>query len=261
MKKFILSTACGLALVATTAFAGPTLVEAITQLNNTVEKILLPYQDAQTQARIEFKNIQTDTVRALQAKLNAFFFKTGPGNTLTLKIDDLSYDYGNGQTPTTNLEGSFALDITKVLPQSDLNDLIENLEATIKDLTADYIKDYGNAVTITANVTDKTKNANGDYVTVKADLTVAIDLAQLPADKKAEDIPLTFANAKLELDVNKGIFVKAQVVSNPTYKGFQQGELGLKEALDLLLAQDPATMQQIQDLVKQINDIATDLVK
>ena len=86
-----------------------------------------------------------------------------------------------------------------------------------------------------------------------------VDLAKLPAGKDPKSVLLT--GAHLAIDINlKGIKVEFKTVSNPNARQFENGQAGLKEWLDKLIARDKETLTYIGLAMGYINDFATDIV-
>ena len=164
MKKIFVSVLAASTLALGAAAAVLTPVE---QLNATAAEILQTYQNAKTQAKLTFVSITSDETRVSQGQANAFFQKIGAKNTLTLKLDGVTYDYNAGQNPTTKIAGSLGIDLSKLFPAGDLNGVMDDMDSTVKALADDYIRDYGPAVTLTTVTTEKNKDAAGNFISVK----------------------------------------------------------------------------------------------
>jgi hypothetical protein len=257
MKKIFVSVLAASTLALGVSAAVLTPVE---QLNSTATEVLQSYQNAQTQAKLEFISITSDDQRVNAGQVNAFFKKVGTKNILTLKLDSVKYAYNAGKNPTTAIAGSLGVDLTKLFPAGDLNGLMEDMDSTVKALADDYIRDYGPAVTLVTVTTEKNKDAAGNYVSVKCHTSLKIDLAQLPASKKVEDQVITGAEIDLVVEATTGLTFKGDVYSNTGYKGFRAGELGLKESLDKLLARDPVAIDQVKAFFNKLNDLADGLI-
>ena len=257
MKKTFLSLGLGLA-VATAAFAS---TGTVAELNTEIARLLQPFQNEKTVANLIFRDIRTDEVRTLALALNGIYRKAGSQNNLEIRLDDVSYDYGNGAAPITKLHAGIGIDLTKVMPQEQINDLIPSVEQMVQSLAKDATREYGDAVTVTAEVTDKKQDDAGNYVSIKAKLGAVIDLAKLPEGKPSEDVLFTSASAELAISVKDGIDVKLVIVSNPAYKGFRRDQKGLKETLEQLLARDPKQLAEIQHLFKNIDGFAAKFVE
>jgi hypothetical protein len=249
-----------IALVAFSASATEITVSPLKQLNQEISALLAPFQNATTQASVVFKKIKTDDVRALKLKMSGDYKMTGTANTLEVKLADLSYKYGDGTAPRTHAKAFLGFDLTKVLPQDELNQLIPQLQDLLQQSVAEYTQAYGTASKITLNITDEQKDAQGNYVSLKAVIKFSVDLDQLPASTPKNTVMISDAQLKLALDLKKGLVVDAVIISNPAYSDFQTDQTGLKEYLDKLLAQDKDTLQQFAGIVQELNSLATEVV-
>lgn len=257
MKRIMLSLGLSFSL-ATCAFAADNPVE---QLNTQVANILAPLQNNTTVAKIKFDAFESDEERATKVAVKALYRKTGPSNTLALKITNLSYDYGDGSAPTTVIKGGIGINLSKLFTTEELNFLMEDATEVVKNLAADYMDDYGNALSIKSVITSTTKDANGNYTGLTGLISAKIDLSKLTdEDLDVEDIKVTEVVLSLELDVKHGLKINAYIVSNPAYVGFKQGEEGLKELLQNLIDGDEEQIEAFQVLAQQLDALVTELV-
>ncbi len=240
------------------AFAG--IVSPVMELNAEIAKILAPFQNEKTEAFLAFDTVETDAVRALNVKLAAKYKKIGSANQFDLQITDLSYQYGNGTTPTTNFAGSLKVDLTKFVSQEDLNGLIPGIEEILVDAAKSFTQEYGEAVTVVVSIPEKKQDEAGNYIGIVGNLQFSVDLTKLPEGKLAEDIPVLNGNLALQLRVTEGATFSATIISNPAYKGFRQDNEGLKEILDKLLAKDANTLDQFRSLFAQLEELAKQIV-
>lgn len=258
MKKILLPV---LALCLTaTAMAAPQTFNKISQLNLEVKKILKPFQNIDTEARLRFLDIKTDQDRALSLKLNGLYRKFGNNNRLTLRIEDLSYNYGNGSGPLTIAKGSFGLNLTKIIPQEDLNSIVPGAEEMVKEFAKSFTEQYGDSVLVDARVLEKRQDAQGNFTFLSAELGVKFDLSKLPENIRRDEIPVLEGTVNLSVDFRKGLGFEAKIVSNPEYSAFQKDQQGLKEILDALLARDTSQLKQIEDIFRGLDDMAKGLV-
>jgi hypothetical protein len=239
-------------------FAG--VVTPVMELNAEIAKILAPFQNEKTEANLVFDTVETDAIRALNVKLAAKYKKVGSANQFDLEISNLSYQYGDGTTPTTNLAGSLKLDLTKFVSQDDLNGLIPGIEELLLDAAKNFTQEYGEAVNVVVNISEKNQDGAGNYTGIAGTLAFNVDLSKLPEGKLAEDVPVLSGNLALRLQVTEGATFSGSVISNPGYKGFQQDNDGLKEILDRLLAKDAGTLDQFRSLFEQIEELAKQVV-
>lgn len=249
-------TALALTLAAATVYASTDLVG----LNQEIARLLAAYQTKTTQAEIVFKEIETDAVQTLKVDVRGFYKKVGTTNTFQIDLNPISYDFGNGVNPLVKLKGRVGLDLSKLIPQQDFNQLIPDIEKTISELAGDLAKQYGTAVTVEATVTEKSQDAAGNFTGLKGFLIANIDLAQLPETVSITDVPVKFIRLDIDLALKQGAGLSLQALMNPAYKGFQQDQAGLKDYLDRLLKQDPKLLNQLQGYIQQLDGMAEDLV-
>jgi hypothetical protein len=255
MKKLLLAP---LALLAASAALASPL--AIRELNAEVAKLLAPYQSNSTTAKVVFSKLVTNADHALSAQVAVLFKKVGRQNTVEINVPELSYEYGNGTAPTTKLTGAIKLDFTKLISQDQVNELIPGVEDIIEGLARGFAEQYGDAATIEAKVSEKNKDSEGNYISLKGSIKFKIDLTKLPNTVKAEDVPVLNGSVEVGLDVSTGALISAVVVSNPGYNRFQRENIGLKETVDRLLAKDPELLRQINDALAKLEKFADSFV-
>lgn len=254
MKKFLLIPL----FVATTAFAA--ISGGVSELNAEILKILAPFQNEATVAELKFSKAETNAERALSLAVSALYKKVGTQNTLNVNIANIAYEYGNGTNPTTTVDASVGLDLTKVLSQETLNEIIPNVEEMIKQASSELIGQYGEAITLETKITDRTQDEAGNYTGLKGSIVFAIDFSKLPEGKSKEEIVVKSGSASIAVNVKTGVAITAEVVSNADYKGFQRDNEGLKEYLDKLLGQDQETMRQVLELFQKLEQLAGQVV-
>lgn len=258
MKSYV-SIAAAVSVFATAAVAAPQINTALTELNAEIVRILVPFQNNLTKATLAFSKLETNPERVQAIKMNGLYRKVGDTNKLQIKVDDLSYDYGDGKTPTTKLKGSIRFDFTKAFSQDMINSLVKDADKFITQNAVSYFEEYGEAATVSVTEIENKQDEAGNYVATKGTINGAIDLTKLPEGKAVDSILFTSIKLSLSLDVKKGVAVDAVLVSNPLYKGFFRDD-GLKEEIEKLLAKDPAALKQIQELFSQIDAGAASLV-
>ncbi|MCO5141998.1 MAG: hypothetical protein M9962_02785 [Oligoflexia bacterium] len=256
MKKIALLP-IALLTVAVTAFAS----NAIEQLNQEIVNLLAPFQNEKTQARLVFNKIETSDKHALNLDLNAYYQKVGSLTSLLVNLDKISYSYNDGVNPTTHVRGNLGIELNKLVPQEDLNELIPGVEDLLQSLAKEYLEVYGDAVDLSFVNINKIQDENGNYVSISGDIVFSIDFTKLPEEIDASEIPVKAGNISVGLDVRQGLNFDVLVESNPSYKGYEEDNLGLKEILDLLLNKDEAILEQIQSLFSEIDHFAGNLVE
>jgi hypothetical protein len=245
-------------LAASTAFAAA--AGGVAGLNAEIVKVLTPFQNQTTEARLTFNQIETNAERALALSLSGLYRKVGPNNSFALEVQNLSYEYGDGTAPTTSAQASVKADFTKFVPQEQLNEVLDGIEQLITQMSSQYTSQYGDAITVKAEVTDRVKDSAGNYMGVKGNIRFSFDFSKLPQGMTAADVLLMSGSAEIAADVHNGLTLNARVVSNPSYKGFQSDGAGLKEILDQLLNHDPDTMNQLKHLFEQLDQVGGQIV-
>lgn len=240
----------------TTSIAATEISPEVKELNATLDQLIAPVRDTNTEARIEFTDIQTDAERALNVSMKAYFKKTGPANFVEFRLDDLSYAYGDGKAPRTTIKAHFGSDLTQILPQEQINRLVPDLEAIAYGMAANALQQYGQAAKISFEVLDRTQNEAGHYVALTAKASVTLDLNLLPQSVKPEGVLFTHVEVEFSADVKKGLTIQATLISNPLSYGFQKDNEGLKQALDRILARDQIVLSEIQKFFVDLNEMA-----
>jgi hypothetical protein len=254
MKKLLLIPL----FIASTAIAA--VAGNVADLNAEILKILAPFQNENTVAEMKFSKAETNAERALSLAVSALYKKVGSQNTLTVDLKNIAYEYGNGTNPTTNVNAFLGLDLTKVLSQEDINQIVPNVEEMINQFKGDLVGQYGEALNIEVKITDRTQDEAGNYTGVKGSIVFAFDFSKLPEGQSKENIVVKSGFANLAVNVKTGLSIEAQVVSNTDYKGFQKDNEGLKELLDKFLSQDQDTLKQLEEAFGQLDRGADQIV-
>jgi hypothetical protein len=254
MKKLLLIPL----FVASTAIAA--VAGNVADLNAEILKILAPFQNENTVAEVKFSKAETNAERALSLAVSALYKKVGTQNTLTVDLNNIAYEYGNGANPTTTVNAFLGLDLTKVLSQEDINQIVPNVEEMINQFKGDLVGQYGDALSIEVKITDRTQDEAGNYTGVKGSLVFAFDFSKLPEGQSKENIVVKSGFANLAVNVKTGLSIEAQVVSNTDYKGFKSDNEGLKELLDKFLSQDESTMAELVAAFRQLESFADQIV-
>lgn len=256
LKRLMMGLVC-------VAVAAPTLAldtSSLKQLNQQLAALLAPYQTDTSQASLVFKKILTDDAHALNLSLTADYKKTGPINTLELNVGRLRYTYGDGSAPSTQFNASLHLDLTKVIPQNELNQFIPDLQDQLQSLVKQFAEQYGDAAKITVKISNEHKDSQGNYVSLDADIHFTVDLDQLPQSTSRDSVLLTEARIHLSVDLTQKMEIRGTVYTNPEYEGFQQDQQGLKEYLDKLLNRDFETIQEIGSFYQELDGFAGKIV-
>ncbi len=169
-----------LALTLSFGAFGTDVSEAIAKLNASIDNVLSMFRDELTDARLVFDNLAVDNVRATALKMHGSLQKSGPYNSVDLRIDNLEYNYGDGSVPKVEVQALLGLDLTKYMRQEDLNALIPDAEGTLTELAKDFAAEYGDAAQINVMISDRKKDQAGNYVSLAMTLTAVLDLDKLP---------------------------------------------------------------------------------
>lgn len=245
-------------LFLSTALAIPALA-GVTDLNSAVKTILAAFNNPVTMAQLTFDDVQVNAERALSLKAHGAYRKMGTANVLGLNINEISYNYGDGTAPLSVVDGSVDLDLLKIIPQTQINEMAPMINEILADLARNLGKDYGDALAVEAKVLEKNVNEKGDLTSIKARIAVKFDLAKLPANKPADDEEITEGSLEFTLGIH-GAAINVRAISNPLYKGFRKDEDGLKEILQKLLALDRETIEKIASAAKSLDDSAATIV-
>jgi hypothetical protein len=235
--------------------------DALNLLNAEIAKLLSGIQNQKTEAGLVFDDIRTNDTNALYVKLNAYLSKVGSKNSFAIRLNELKYDFNNGVKPTTTGKLAAELDLTKIVTTEQLNEVAADLEQAVKDFSKDYVQEYGEAVTISAKITDKQSDENGNVTSISGSVSFAFDLNKLPQDKKPEEILFTGGELSFAVDFKKSMSLTFMVESNTSYLAFQKDQMGLKNVLDSLLARDQDEMNSLQELFNNINSFAEDIAE
>lgn len=225
-------------------------------LNAELDRIIGAFRNAETTAELKFTELKTDATRALNISATAVYRKVGSLRAFGINIEKASYEYGTGATPTTQFKGGVEVDLTQFVSQDDINHFGADFEKTVQELGAQFGAEYGAAATVETKVINVGIDANNNYTSLAAQIVLKIDLTQLPANMKAEDVLFSEAQAMVSIEATQGVKADVTLVSNPGYRGFNSTETGLKEFIDQLLASEPAVLTKIEGLVKRLDDFA-----
>ncbi|WP_115707358.1 hypothetical protein [Legionella sainthelensi] len=257
MKNFFCSLGLSFCLVSS-VFASDSPIDL---LNSEITNILAPFQNQSTTAKLKFDAVEIDDERTTNVILNGLYSKVGSTNTFNVSIDNLSYDYGDGKSPTTALKGSIGLDLTKFLTRDESNKIIPSAIEFLQELTKEYTEEYGEAISVNGVVTSTTKDTDGNYTGLTALVSAKIDLDKLPEDQSRDSVMVTDVVVSLTLNLKTGIAIDSYVISNPEYWGFKEDQIGLKEILERLLNRDEEALEMINGLFMYFDYVASDIVE
>lgn len=256
MKRIMLSLSLILALIPS-VFATSNKLD---KLNFQIRNILSPFQNETTVARLTFHALETRHQGVRKAGLKAYYRKVGLLNTFELKIDNLSYHYGDDASPTTILKGSVGFDLTKLLPQEQINSIFIGGIQMLNDLMKDYTQEYGDAASVKVVVTSTTQDEDDNYTGISALISAKIDLAKLPEDHLPSSIFATDAVFALSLNTKTGLSIDTFVINNPAYDKLEQMQKELNILLKKILVQDKKIKATIQVYIEKFDGFVSILV-
>jgi hypothetical protein len=256
--KSLVKKAAALVLVFASVATAATLISK-EEVNKKVAAITAPYNVDGSKMELSFTDLNVSELRALDFGIKLLIAKKGTANELLLKVDDTSYHYGNGSTPTVNADISLKLDLLKIFGQDMLNSAAADFEDLAKSMTAEYTQKYGEAVTLEAKMVEVLKDSAGNVTSAKVRLGAVLDMSKLPAGLEVADVE--FQSFQTELTVNaSGMGGKLTLVMNPLNKSFQSDEPGLKEFIEALLSEDATMYQQLGEFAAMLNNLTDSIV-
>lgn len=246
LRRTLLATGT---LVAVTALA----LSPIDDLNEAVAKQLAPLNNQLTKTEIVFTDLEVNEKRALKAGVRALYSKKGALSDLLFEIPNLSYSYhGNMDGPEVNGSVSAKLNLPALVDQETINEMGEEVFEILQEMGRDMLQDYGQAASFELKLKDSSYDENGNLVRVIGQGKVTVDLEKLPSHVDRREVEIIFATLELEVGLEK-LAVNARVIMNREYRAFEKEETGLKEAIELLLAQDDDSLREISEVMTAID--------
>lgn len=255
-KKSFLLLPLVLASVAAVASIDP-----VAELNEAITQVLKPLQNERTNATVQFGAMEILPQGVKKLVFDSALKKIGINSGRLANIR-LSGNYANafdGTDPQTNVKLSANFDLLSLIPQKDINELGNSIEELVKGLLESQ-GEYGDAITMVANVTEKVVDGDGNLQKIALLIDIKLDLSKLPADKPIDGEMLKELHIEGDISLN-GISLALGFASNPAYKGFAEGQMGLKEWLEKLLARDSDTMKQVYEYAQTLSELSEYLVK
>ncbi len=246
-----------LALSATAALAATAL--SLTDVNERVAKLLAPFNNPTTQGSVKFTALETNESNVLKFGVESHLSKTGKVNAVKLQLPNVNYAFnGPNGLPLFDATVRLEMDFLKSFPQNFLNSIAESAEDMIKDIAADFLKEYGDAAEVAQSVYIE-RTDTGSVTAMDITILVNIDLAQLPPSMPLSEAFLSKLVVKVKFDLQGGnLGLTAEL--NPKYKGFNEDSVGLKEVVDGLLSNDKKTYDDLEKLVQFVDGFAGELV-
>jgi hypothetical protein len=225
------------------------------RLNTAIQVLLKPYHSDKTHADFKFTELNIGKAPAVVAKAYGTYHKAGKIDDLTLNIKQIAFDSTVQNKPVALADGSIGINLTKfVTDRGDLNSLIEDAENTVHSIAAELLSEYGEAAIVSAKVTEKKKDAQGNYVSFKGTVGIKMDLSKLPNTIKPEQVPVLAAESSLSVDVFKGIEIKINAQFNPANKWVKDEQGSIRAYAQKLMDQDSAIMNQVAAYLKNIDE-------
>ena len=244
--------------MAVTPSAGPAL--SVADVNAKVTDLVKPLNSATSKVSFGFKTLKVDDVRTLDFSFTSLFEKKGSQNNLKFRVKNASYAYGDGAKPTVDVDLDFKIDFVKLLGQYLINRYADDIVDWATSFVNDSTQDYGSAATVSAQVLNKKVDAKGDVNFLKVKLGASVDFSKLPASMPASEVELQGLNVVFVM-TRGGLALKAKLVMNPAYKGFDPGQDGLKEVIEKLLSDDASIYDELQTYLATIDSLTTWLVE
>lgn len=244
--------------MAATAVAGSAAL-SIETLNARIVQILAPFQDAGTTAYLKFRSLDINQERTLKFEVDGKYRKVGTENFLEVSLSDFSYEYGDGKKPMVKASLYLGTDLTKIIRQEDINDMVPSIESILHNIASDTLHSYGDAATMSVSVKDKKKDENGNYISIDGTIELSLDMDRLRPDQKLSSIAQGF-RISVQADVKKGITLSGVLFLNPQSKGFVEDENGMKDVLLRIQQGDTAELESILKTFKSLNRMADEIV-
>ena len=225
------------------------------RLNSAIQILLKPYHSDKSHADFKFTDLNIGKAPSVLAKAYGMYHKAGKIDDLKLSLKQVSFDSTNLSKPEAVLDGSVGIDLTKfVVERGDLNSLIEDAENTVISIATELLSEYGEAALVSAKVTEKKKDAQGNYVSFNGTVSVKMDLNKLPTTIKPDQVPFLSAESNISVDVFKGTEIKINAQFNPANKWVKDEQGSIRSYVQKLMDQDSAAMNQVSGYLKDIDE-------
>ena len=257
--KFMKALVLPLAFVSGTSLAASALF-SVQDVNSKIEKLVQPFNNQTTKLELAFTKLNIDAVKTLDFGFTGLVSKVGSENEAKVEFKKAEYAYGDGSKPVVNLDVALTLDLVKAFGQDTINSIAGDLDEMVLDMSKDYTKEYGAALTLNATTAEKILDAQGNVESMKVVLDATMDMAQLPSTKPVEEVEFQTLHVEV-LAAKTGFSIQATVVINPLYKGFARDQDGMKEYVEKLLADDQQTWDDLSRYLAILDSVAAWLVE
>lgn len=240
-------------LVMPLAIAAPKVLK-VAEVNQAIDELLQPLRNEKTIVNLSFDELKLSEKYTESVKITAEAVKVGTYNILRFDLPELSYKRNAGR-PVVRGEAKLNLNFVKAFGQKMINDLGPSAHEIVADFVKEYSKDYGQAVKLDAKVTQEVYDANKNLTGLVVRLKASVDMTKLPASMPEREVPLTKLDVVFTATPNR-LYIKGMAIMNPTYRGYDKDEQGMKEYLEKILAKDAATLKDISSLAEIVNTFA-----
>lgn len=240
------------------AGAAATKALSVNDVNKAVEALLVPFNNKTTIAAVKFKKLVVDESLTRDFQVQALYNKTGEHNKLELRLQPISYRFLPNSNPEFVGRLGYKLDLLKVLKREQINQMAPEIEQLIKDTSAEFIREYGDAATI--EVKNKVgRDKNNHVKSIDLRIAVKTDFSKLPKETLVENLPFKYFEVAGKIDLKRGLFL-VKLEMNPEYKYFKSNQRGLKEWITSLLNNEKDSFDELQSAVAFVDHLATRLV-
>lgn len=232
----------------------------LTSVNDAIAALLAKFNNSNSQVKMVLSKAAVNDTRAVELAAKVHVTKKGSITSANLDVDaDYSYPDQAGALPVLNAEIKLATPgLTKILlnygfDQDDINKIFNDLEDEAQDIIASLRETYGPAFSY-GLITGKNKlDENGNFLSTRIALTVAIDTKKLPEGVRIDDVDYLSARFQIAIDMKTGVKASANVVFNPEQRSFKADEVGLKEIIEGLLAEDEQKIAEVSQMAEYLN--------
>lgn len=214
------------------------------QLNKSISDFLKTYESQTGLIEATISELAHDKNSINKIALTGKFLRTSPLNTFDLSINELDYsNLTKNISPSLKFNADLSLDLIKALGQEEVNYLAESLEELVVDFAEDYLKKYGQAALVSAQVLDKQVTKSGDYESLKIQLKLDVDTSKLPAETQLDQVELLSINMVIAV-TTQTMSAQGKIEFNPAYSRFGDDAEGLKVELEKFVNNHQETLDQ-----------------
>jgi len=234
----------------------------IDKLNAAIVEILQPIQNDRTNGFFKFTKLELGDTGVKELAFSSELKKIGKEYKDSVANIAINAEYltVGVPIPTTNFDVNLYLKLLNIIPQEEVNEIGDSIEEMIVDFVKKMTKEYGDAATVVAKVVDKQTDDQKNLTKLSVLIDLKLDFEKLPANKPVEDEFLQGIHAEATISLY-GLSGKLTFLSNPKYKGFAQGQRGLREWLAALLNGSEDEIAAIKEYVMMFDQLAEMSVK